>query len=206
MIVIELILEKRHKTQVVNSAVPVFNRKNLLAPTDYYFSKGHTWASESSEGVKIGLDDFVLNAMSNVLIKKVLLEGTKVKEGDILFEGEVENKKINFRSPITGTIKKVNNSIFDRKINNAYEDGWGVIMEKSVVLSCFKQLKTGVEAVDWMKSEFKRLKEFLNVHSFAVEPVGATMYDGGNVVRGAVSRLNEKILKDFEEQFLNIEQ
>ena len=29
MIVIELILEKRHKTEEVNAAVPVFNKKNL---------------------------------------------------------------------------------------------------------------------------------------------------------------------------------
>ena len=120
MIVIELILEKRHKTEEVNAAVPVFNKKNLLAPAGYFFSKGHTWAAESPEGIKVGVDDFVMNTMSNVLIKKVLLEGSKVNEGDILFEGEVDSKKISFRSPISGTIKKVNNGIFDRKIKKPY--------------------------------------------------------------------------------------
>ncbi|HPS65363.1 MAG TPA: hypothetical protein PK447_07305, partial [Ignavibacteria bacterium] len=59
-------------------------------------------------------------------------------------------------------------------------------------------------AVEWIKSEFKRLKEFLVDTPY--KPVGVTMYDGGNVVEGIVSSLDDDSLLQFEETFLKNEQ
>jgi len=53
-----------------------------------------------------------------------------------------------------------------------------------------------------MKSEFRRLKDFLSFNSFKAEPIGATMYDGGNVVEGVVSDFDDDLVVEFEENFL----
>ena len=65
-----------------------------------------------------------------------------------------------------------------------------------------KELLQGNEAIEWMKNEFKKLKEFLNYYPYKPKLAGVTMYDGGNVMKGAVSHLDEIGLRDFEEMFL----
>ena len=59
------------------------------------------------------------------------------------------------------------------------------------------------QAKHWLKKEMRRLKDFLAESSFAPEAVGVTMYDGGNIIKGAISILSEKVILDFEEQFLS---
>lgn len=186
-----------------NSSPAVFGRKSLSAPDGYLFSRGHTWIDKiGNEFVKTGIDDFVLKALGKVSIVKMLTPGEKVKQGDVLFEGQFDSKKISFRSPVDGTIAEVNTAITNKSIHDPYNSDWGAIIQCKDLEKNMKSLISNGEKSNWLKDEFNRLKDFLTEKSPSAAYAGATMYDGGSVVEGAVSVIDEKGLKQFEEEFL----
>ena len=65
-------------------------------------------------------------------------------------------------------------------------------------------LLSSVKANHWMREEFRRLKDFLSFNSYKPAMVGITMYDGGNVIEGAVANLDENTLTDFQDLFLAV--
>jgi len=198
-----LFLRKKRVLAPVNensSSPVVFNKSSLEIPEGYYFSPGHTWAKEDSGKLKIGIDAFVLKALGNLKIDKLTPAGNSVRKGDVIFEATSNSKRVKFRSPVDGTIDFVNNKIIGKNLNDVYGENWGVKMTAGSDQIC--RLLSDGAALDWMKSEFRRLKDFLSFNSFKAEPVGATMYDGGNVVEGVVSDFDDDLVIEFEENFL----
>lgn len=180
----------------------VFSKNERLCPDGYYYSSGHTWAKPIKDIVKVGIDDFVIKALGKVKLSNIAKQGTEVKKGDVIFEAEFNKSKINFRSPIDGTIININRDLLRRNIKNPYDEDWGAEIKPSNMSDDLKSLISGKLVMHWMKSEFKRLKDLLVDNSYTPKLVGVTMYDGGNIVEGAVSMIDEKGLKEFEEKFL----
>lgn len=198
-----LFLRKKRVLAHVNehsSSPVVFNRSSLEIPEGYYFSPGHTWAKEDSGKLNIGIDAFVLKALGNLKIDKLTPAGNSVKKGDVIFEATANSKRVKFRSPVDGTIDFVNNKIIGKQLTDVYGDNWGV--KVTAGSDQISRLLSDGAALDWMKSEFRRLKDFLSFNSFKAEPIGATMYDGGNVVEGVVSDFDDDLVVEFEENFL----
>jgi hypothetical protein len=100
-------------------------------------------------------------------------------------------------------VKSINQEIIGRTLNDPYGNDWGLVIAPINMEDNLNTLKLGHTAIEWMKDEFKRLKDFLSENSFRAEPVGVTMYDGGNVMEGAVSKIDDEGLKQFEEEFLS---
>jgi glycine cleavage system H protein len=187
----------------LTSAAPVFTKKSILAPEGYYFYKGHTWAKIFENGLlKIGVDDFVLKALGKISIEKIVPENRFVKQGDIILEGKFDSKFVKFRSPVFGIVRSVNQNIIGKALNDPYED-WGLVIAPINMEDNLNTLKKSHIAIDWMKDEFKRLKDFLSENAFRAEPVGVTMYDGGNVIQGALAKIDDEGMKQFEEEFLS---
>ena len=187
------------------SSPPVFSRKDNLFPAGYYYSQGHTWIKQIDENdVKIGIDDFVLKALGRIKLSNIAKPGTKITKGDVIFEAKYNNNSISFRSPVDGIVKFSNNSLIGKYIKDPYEKDWGISVKATNFQDNITSLIRGKLVIHWMKSEFTRLKNFLIDNSSSPELVGVTMYDGGNIVEGAVSLINEDGLKEFEEQFLKM--
>jgi len=187
----------------LSSTTPVFTKKSILAPEGYYFYRGHTWARVFEGGLlKIGIDDFVHKALGKIIVEKIVPENRFVKQGDVIFEGKFDSKTVSFRSPVFGIVRSVNQGIIGKSMNDPYKD-WGLIIAPINMEDNLNTLKKSHFAVEWMKDEFKRLKDFLSENAFRAQPVGVTMYDGGNVIEGAVSRIDEEAAKQFEEEFLS---
>ncbi len=198
-----LFLRKKRALSSVNehsSSPAVFNKSSLEIPEGYYFSPGHTWAKEDSGKLKIGIDAFVLKALGNLKIDKLVPAGNSIKKGDVIFEGTANSKRVKFRSPVDGKIESVNHRVIGKELSDVYGENWGVTMISNS--DQVSRLLSDGAALDWMKSEFRRLKDFLSFNSFKAEPVGATMYDGGNVVEGVVSDFDDDLVIEFEENFL----
>ncbi|MCX6161101.1 MAG: hypothetical protein NTV87_07170 [Ignavibacteriae bacterium] len=191
-------------TSDINIVSPlVFSKRDKLFPEGFLYSKGHTWARTIDESrVKIGIDDFVIKALGKVKLDSIVKTGTSIRKGDVIFSAHYENSSINFRSPIEGIVNQVNADVIGRTIRDPYEKDWGVVIRPSNLQENLTALISGKEVMHWMKGEFKRLKNLLADNSYTPELVGVTMYDGGNIVEGAVSYIKEDGLKDFEEQFL----
>lgn len=200
---LEVIIAKSRKlsSNTLPATLPVFNKSSLHTPEGYYFSKFHTWALPKENTVKVGIDNFAFKALGNIRIKEIAPEGKSVKTGDTVIEAEVHGQKINFRSPVSGVIKSVNKLVFNKNINDAYGEDWGLEIEKGSDTS--DNLFSGSDAFQWMKSELRKFKDFLNEASFTPQAVGVTMYDGGNFVEGVLSTLDKETIKDFEKRFLN---
>jgi glycine cleavage system H lipoate-binding protein len=157
-----------------------------------------------SDKIKAGIDDFVIHALGKLQISEIIPAGTKIKKGDVMIKGKFDSKSVNFLSPIDGVIDSINKNIIGKIINDPYENDWGVVIKTADANFSLSQLFLGTNAVNWMKNEFKKLKDFLVMNSYKPELVGVTMYDGGNVVEGAIANLDENSMKDFEAMFLSL--
>lgn len=203
-ILIEIYVERSKKTvaSVASASPKIFTRKNLFIPEGYSVSKNHLWVNENGKEFKIGLDNFIIDSLGTLFVKQIIQPGTKVNKGDIIATSEISGRTIHFRSPISGVVSYANPHVLNSAIKDPYYEDY---------LYCIRQVEEtpellllGNEAVEWIKSEFKRLKEFLVDTPY--KPVGVTMYDGGNVVEGIVSSLDDDSLLQFEETFLKNEQ
>lgn len=205
MVLVDIFIIRARSAKLAPSiASPsVFNRKSLLAPDGFYFSKGHVWAKTlGNNKVKAGIDDFVLHALGKILVSEIVPEGSKIKKGDILMKGFFDSKSVHFLSPVDGTVDSVNKELVGKYLSDPYNDDWGLVIKTENADAALSPLFMGANAVNWMKSEFKKLKDFLVMNSVKTELAGVTMYDGGNVMEGAVSKLDDNSVKDFEAMFL----
>ncbi|MCU7496891.1 MAG: hypothetical protein HF314_14325 [Ignavibacteria bacterium] len=181
----------------------VFNKGSIAIPKEVYVSKGHTWAEKLQDGtLKIGVDDFALKALGRLSITKIASGETKVKQGEVIIEGACSNNPFSFRSPVDGTVKLVNSAILNKPLTEPFTNGWALVIDPSNWEMNSKVLKTGESLSAWLKEEFRRLRDFIELSSIKPELAGVTMHDGGNIVEGAVSNVSPEGLKNFENEFL----
>jgi len=197
-VAVEVILVRRKKThQAAAEITPkVFNKNSVLLPEGYSISSGHTWAYSENDKVKVGIDNFVVNALGDVSLETISNDGLYVKKGDVIAEATSKGKSIKFLSPVTGIIDAVNNGLLSRKVEDPFGNDWFVKIKETTN----EGLLSGTEAVQWMKNEFRRLKDYISGNMY--KPAGVTMYDGGNLVSGSVSMLDADSISEFEEKFL----
>ena len=131
-LLIEHIIAKQRKPAIASSIadMPVFNKSSIYAPAGYSVSRYHTWAHPEGKAVKVGIDNFAVKALGNIFIKHIENPGKSVKKGDTIIKAEVRGQQINFRSPISGTIKAINTLLFDNNVKDAYGKDWGLLIEK----------------------------------------------------------------------------
>lgn len=181
----------------------VFNKSSIAIPNQVFVSKGHTWAQKLQDGtVKVGVDDFALKALGRLSVTSIVPELTKVKQGDVILEGTCSSNSFKFRSPVEGTVKLVNSSILNKPLTEPFTNGWGLVITPSNWEVSSKVLKTGESLSSWLKEEFRRLRDFIEVSAVKPELAGITMHDGGNIVEGAISNIAAEGLKNFENEFL----
>jgi|WetSurSiteA1Bulk_404760.scaffolds.fasta_scaffold03780_2 glycine cleavage system H lipoate-binding protein len=188
------------KANALNASCQVFNLHDAELPKDYYFSKGHSWIKvENPEKVEIGLDGFLLNALGKIRLFNFAEPGKKLSKGDIMFETEVNNVKLKFHSPVEGIVTATKSD------DNLSKDDWCLKVKPLNLKDNIQTLIPSDKAHKWIKSEFKRLKDLLYYSMDTNSLAGATMYDGGNIVEGAVSYIDKDRIKDFEELFLRVQ-
>jgi glycine cleavage system H protein len=196
------VLKAQGKTHPAFSA-RVFDKRSFFFPSEVIFTSGHLWLLKMKDGlVKVGIDEFIHKALGNIILQPVVAEGASVNRGDKILQARIGQNKLNFLSPVDGSIKFVNKNL-GKKLQDPYGDDWGLVIApvSAVEKNSFKS-KEG--AVEWLHQEFSRLKDFLSIHTGDAAVAGATMYDGGNIVEGVVSLLNENAVKDFEQKFLQL--
>lgn len=182
----------------------VFNRKITPVPFNIFLSKGHVWLKRNDDGLlSIGIDEFGTKALGELSILKCASVGKVLKRGEILFEGAYGNTSVKFLSPINGIVKSVNENILGKIIYKPYES-WGVQIASDELLEGEKTFVSGNEALNWIKKEYVKLKDFIINHSLRTDAVGATMLDGGSLSNDTISLLVDNTINDFEKEFLSL--
>lgn len=100
--------------------------------TDLRFSEDHIWVLEMGPTARIGISDYGQEQLGEILSAALCDVGKFLEPGDTF--GEVESQKtvIELPSPITGTVRAVNEAIRDDPslINvDPYGKGWIVEVE-----------------------------------------------------------------------------
>lgn len=182
----------------------IFSRNSFSIPSNIFISKGHTWLRKSIDGlILIGIDEFGTTALGSLSILNCAAVGKELKRGDMIFEGTYGNKSVKFSSPINGIVKSVNVNILGKKISSPYET-WGVQISSDNFSENNEKFLSGNEAINWIKKESIKLKDFIIGHSLKADLAGATMFDGGAISKDTISFLVDNSAIDFEKEFLSL--
>lgn len=96
------------------------------------FSEDHVWVLEMGQTVRIGLSDYAQEQLGEIIAATLGEVGKFLEQGDTF--GEVESQKtvVELASPVSGTIRSVNEAILeDPTVVNVdpYGKGWLVELE-----------------------------------------------------------------------------
>lgn len=99
---------------------------------DLYYAESHEWVKIDKDFAYIGISDYAQNELGEVVYVDLPEEDTDINAGDILGSIEAAKAVVDFISPISGRIVKVNQELTDSPnlVNeSAYENGWIVKIE-----------------------------------------------------------------------------
>ena len=96
------------------------------------FSEDHVWVLEMGQTVRIGLSDYAQEQLGEIISATLGEIGKFLERGDTFGEMESQKTVVELASPVTGTIRNVNESIVeDPTVINVdpYGKGWLVELE-----------------------------------------------------------------------------
>lgn len=96
------------------------------------FSEDHLWILEMGETARIGLTEYAQEQLGEIISVTHAEKGRFIEPGDIIGELESQKTVVELVSPITGTVKAVNENVTEDPslINiDPYGKGWLVEVE-----------------------------------------------------------------------------
>lgn len=200
------------KDTIANDNLSSIQPKNIVKEEDIMLPKGvflhpkHTWVFLLQSGnVKIGVDSFISKLING--IEKVGLPpiGIEVKKGQAIVNVYSKDKKLTFASPIDGKIVSVNDELMENPslLKDPYRNGWTIVVQPKNLAADILNLKVADEAINFLKQEYRRFKDFIlslnNVKNLGLQ----TIQDGGLPVEGVLASLDKEKWELFQKQFLN---
>ncbi len=203
--------KRRAKAPLLNKAtlIKLLNEEALTFPKGLYFDKSHTWVfMEKSGRVRLGIDDFISNVTGEYTRVIMKSPGEKVKRMEPLVTLIRKGKQITLNSPVSGTIKEINESLVADPftINDApYGEGWVYKIEPSNWLREIQFFKMGDNYREWIRGEFNRLKDFLacSLNIMNMEDGKLAFQEGGELMLHPLKDLDPKVWEDFQNYFIN---
>ncbi len=208
-LIFRVLFRKTKKENVTVENVTAFTEEVINVPMGFYFDKSHSWAFMRKNGtIKVGIDDFLQHVTGKITKVEVKEMGVKIRKGDLLCSISRRGKTLHVYSPITGTIKDVNQSL---KLNSAllnsdpYFEGWIYVIEPVNWELELQYLQFANKFKDNLKNEFLRLKDFINsglkvVSSDYAYPI---LQDGGSLIDHPLAELGPDIWDDFQTKFID---
>ena len=148
---------------------------------DYFYHFGHLWVDiESSQRVRIGIDDFISKILGPVDEINLPPVGISMKRGEIGCILTRNNKKAPMQAPISGTVYAVNDKVKkDPKLahDDPFHEGWLYILEAENPKAELAGLYTGKESFQWMEKEHQSLLEILGPEYERMAATGSELID-----------------------------
>jgi glycine cleavage system H lipoate-binding protein len=180
--------------------------EKLALPGGLFFHRGHTWAKlDTSGNVKVGLDDFVQKIIGRIDGIKPKKVGDSISQGDKIFTIEQGKRKAEFNSPVDGVIYSINQEIVSNPKGikeNPYENGWIYSIKPTNLPTNIKSLSVAEDAMNWLKKEVQKFKEFIAEQFVDDKMLGKTMADGGVPVEGVMEHADDFSWMKLQEEFL----
>jgi CheY-like chemotaxis protein len=136
------------------------NAGEFAIPGGVFISNGHCWASVTQDGsVKVGLDDFAKKLIGKIDDIEFPNLGMDITKGQPLFSIMQGNKSIQFNSPVSGHVTKINQELIDDLSAldfSTYESNWICIVDADKLDTELAQLRIGKNAVTFYQDEIER--------------------------------------------------
>jgi glycine cleavage system H protein len=175
-------------------------------PGGVYTDCGHTWVSLNLDGsAKVGIDTFAHYAVGR--IDKLVLPrvGQKFRRGEDLFTLRQGERKATFKAPIDGVIETVNEALskdLDRVQGDAYREDWLCSLRPQNLARNLRQMLIAEEALAWLRTEVKRLQEFILERPVENTALGIVLQDGGEITSGVLELMDNETWNEFASEFL----
>ncbi len=204
-------LNRRRAGVPVQIQVPrlAFNEDFVESLPGLYYDKSHTWAFMDKDGlVKVGIDDFLQHVTGPLTRIKMKSPGERIRKGKKAVSIIQDGKQLDISAPVSGTIKEQNKLLTtNTSIINTYpySEGWVYKIEPTNWLQEVQFLIMGNSYREWLKTEFRRLKEFLmdSIRPGAVE-YAQVLQDGGELKDRILEDLGPEAWEDFQTNFIDV--
>jgi len=199
------VLAREGRTAAVPAQVPLVAMKVPQPPQGIFLDAAHTWLRITSDGrLRVGIDDFLAEAVGQVDRVEVPAQGTTIERGSPLFTLFVKGRKLVVPSPASGTVMSANDKALrdpSAVVRDPYGAGWVASLWTRDHHAAISPLRIGAAATHFLREELHRLADFMvptRVH--ATVPV---MADGGLPGKGAAANLDDESWQTFAREFVN---
>ncbi len=196
------------KGKVVNEAVELTSivRPAPRYAAGYFYSAGHAWLNlQPSGNLQMGLDEMIGRLIGKVDLIQLKSTGEEVRKGEpiaVLYQGE---KKIRVFSPVNGIVVRKNEGLEKAPqtlMEDPYRANWFYQIRPRNLSDDLPYLKIAEKTRAWWSQELNRLREFVTGNLPQKALAGVTLADGGTSIDGLVEHFDNKMLEEFETQFL----
>ena len=99
----------------------------MSRPEDARYSESHEWALLEGEIVTLGVTDFAVESLGDIVFIDLPEPGTELSQGDTACEIESVKAVAEVYAPVAGTIEAVNESLVDEPgslSSDPFQSGW----------------------------------------------------------------------------------
>lgn len=183
-----------------------FHDKGFALPGGLFFDRGHTWARLRPSGeVRVGIDDFSQALIGRIDTIEVPAVGGEVKRGATAIKLKQGGRSVAFVSPVDGIVTAVNESVLrhaEAIKQTPYQQNWLITVKPVGLSGGLKHLLIAEDAVQWLRGELRRFRDFVGGVAPQVTLVGETLLDGGQPVDGLLERMDAQVWEKFQKEFL----
>jgi glycine cleavage system H lipoate-binding protein len=168
-------------------------------PENLLYHTGHTWVlSESSDMVRVGMDDFASKLVGKIESITLPQRGRWVRQGQKVCTIFRDGKSVDMVSPIEGTVSDINetaqkNPELARK--DPYGDGWLLKVQAPDAKINFRNLLGGTMARLWTEESAVRLQQRMPMLA------GALAQDGGVAVNDLTAHMPDEDWATLTKEF-----
>ena len=201
-----VVLARQRRTAEVAAPLPIVAMKVPQPPQGVFLDRAHTWLRITSDGrLRVGIDDFLAEAVGAVDKVEVPPQGTTVERGAPLFTLFVKGRRLVVPSPASGTVMSANDKALrdpSTLAKDPYGAGWVASIWTRDHHAAISPLRIGAAATHFLRDELHRLADFMvPSQTTARVPV---MADGGLPGKGAAASLDDEAWETFAREFVNL--
>jgi glycine cleavage system H protein len=168
-------------------------------PDNVRYHAGHTWAlSESTEMVRVGMDDFASKLIGKIENITLPQRGRWVRQGQKIWTIFRDGKSVDMVSPIEGTITDINEAVAknpELARKDPYGEGWLVTVQAPDSKINFRNLLGGTLARLWTESSALQLRNKMPMLA------GALAQDGGVAVDDLTAHMPDEDWASLTKEF-----
>jgi glycine cleavage system H lipoate-binding protein len=198
----------KEEAAAVFKAPAAFSPGSLTIPAGILYDRGHIWTFMEKDGtVRVGIDDFLQHVTGTMTRIGMKPRGERIRRGDTLLSVVQNGKKLDLRSPVSGTVLSRNEKVMsdaDTVRHSPYEEGWIYSVEPDSWEKESRMLIAAGRYRDFLKEEFGRIRDFLAVAPGINDAhlSRVVLQDGGEFKEGFLEGFGPEVWEEFQMRFL----